>query len=163
MSAAAPASFALGPIALGPGEGVPTPVDALAGPCPIGTGLGTVGAASGGRPGGSKAKRRGRRKVKPYQLTAEQRADVIALAAVVRKSLRDGGVKATPYRLAVDAGNWRLRYFLQATESRCSTSLVRRPRRSTLERIADAAGLPSAVVADWCAAVPGAIAKERGQ
>jgi hypothetical protein len=120
----------------------------------------------GGRPG------RGRQR--PYRLTAEQVAAVRDLSDRIDQTLVElTGSSPSPEQIT-DAAfvarmqPTRLRALLSAKDIGdgaldtvgARPGHVRRPRRSTLVRVAAAFGLPEVVVDLWCSHCPDAIARE---
>lgn len=114
--------------------------------------------------------RRGRnRRGRPYTLTVEQVEALGQLARHIALTAAELGLAVDVPAVARAAGTdpGRLRLLLEADQISDPTAVaaapgrLRRPRRSTLERLAAAAGMPAAVVDVWCRHNPTAVAAER--
>lgn len=119
------------------------------------------------RGGGSRVARNGR----PYRLTVEQVAAVRLLSERIHETCVELGKPVRGrVKIAKAAGmdSYRLKVLLDARRLADADlphvaerpKELRRPRRSTLVRLAAAIDLPAAVVDLWCSHCPGAIAKE---
>jgi hypothetical protein len=87
------------------------------------------------------------------QITPDAAADLARLALALRHAIAAAG--KTPAEVAKTSGYWRLTGMV-----RLDLHQVRRMRLSTLERICEAAGMPSNAAADMASTAPHAIAPE---
>lgn len=87
------------------------------------------------------------------QLTLDAAADMARLALALRHAITASG--HTPSEVAKTASFWRLPSIV-----RLDLHQMRRMRLSTLQRICDAAGMPSNAAADMASKTPHAIAPE---